>query len=206
MRRTISDESGEPAQTKRERSRERLLDAAVDCLAERGYAGATAGAIANYAGMSHGALFDHFGTKDELLIAALLRVLPRTFREVSVEMLASVPADPRPVAAAIKLTWRLYHTTPMQAWTELIVAGRTHPRLARAIIDADPAFRRELEGFTSLLFPKLAGTAELGTVYDLSRATLLGLVILESTLGPAAGAEEICQRLITQLESVMAAL
>jgi AcrR family transcriptional regulator len=52
-------------------TRERLLRAAADVFARRGYDGARVSDIAAGAGLSNGALYAYFGSKAELLVAAL---------------------------------------------------------------------------------------------------------------------------------------
>ncbi|NRQ39686.1 TetR/AcrR family transcriptional regulator [Nonomuraea sp. NN258] len=52
-------------------TRERLLRAAADVFARRGYDGTRVADIAAAAGVSNGALYAHFGSKAELLVAAL---------------------------------------------------------------------------------------------------------------------------------------
>lgn len=55
-------------------TRSRLLEAAVDTLREHGYAGASARAVADRAGVNQGLIFYHFGSVQGLLLAALDRV------------------------------------------------------------------------------------------------------------------------------------
>jgi AcrR family transcriptional regulator len=52
-------------------TRERLLLAAADVFAERGYDGTRVADIAAAAGVSNGAMYAHFASKAELLVAAL---------------------------------------------------------------------------------------------------------------------------------------
>jgi AcrR family transcriptional regulator len=52
-------------------TRERLLRAAADVFAERGYDGTRVADIAAAAGVSNGAMYAHFGSKAELLVDAL---------------------------------------------------------------------------------------------------------------------------------------
>jgi len=52
-------------------TRERLLRAAASVFAERGYDGTRVADIAAAAGVSNGALYAHFGSKADLLVAAL---------------------------------------------------------------------------------------------------------------------------------------
>jgi AcrR family transcriptional regulator len=52
-------------------TRERLLSAAAEVFAQRGYEGTRVAHIAAAAGVSNGALYAHFGSKAELLVDAL---------------------------------------------------------------------------------------------------------------------------------------
>ncbi len=73
-----------------EQTRERLLLAAADAFARRGYDGTRVADIADAADVSSGALYAHFGSKAELLVAAL-----RTHgRRLLAEALAAEPGRP----------------------------------------------------------------------------------------------------------------
>jgi len=54
-----------------EQTRDRLLRAAADVFAGRGYDGTRVAEIATEAGVSNGALYSHFGSKAELLVGSL---------------------------------------------------------------------------------------------------------------------------------------
>lgn len=56
---------------RRAQTRKALLDAAADLLAERGVDGASIDAIAEAAGRTSGAVYDHFGGKEGILFALL---------------------------------------------------------------------------------------------------------------------------------------
>jgi AcrR family transcriptional regulator len=57
------------ASEKRERTRRRLIDAAAHVVAERGFHGASVDLIAAKAGLSIGALYSSFNSKDDVLFA-----------------------------------------------------------------------------------------------------------------------------------------
>jgi AcrR family transcriptional regulator len=73
-----------------EQTRERLLLAAVDVFARRGYDGTRVADIAEAADVSSGALYAHFGSKAELLVAALRA----HGRRLLAEALAAEPGRP----------------------------------------------------------------------------------------------------------------
>ncbi|MEA2438884.1 MAG: hypothetical protein QOH76_308 [Thermoleophilaceae bacterium] len=70
------------------RSRESLLDAAARVFTERGYRGATVDAIAEAAGLSKGAFYWHFESKDELMLAVLAERVERPVKEL-IELIRS---------------------------------------------------------------------------------------------------------------------
>lgn len=61
----------EPQQERSRTTRRRLMAAAVDCLAERGWAGSTMGVVAERAGVSRGAAQHHFPTREALVVATV---------------------------------------------------------------------------------------------------------------------------------------
>src|SRR5581483_11008832 len=74
------------------RGREAILDAAAAVFTERGYRGATVDAILERAGLSKGAFYWHFESKDELMLAVLAERVERPIGEL-IEMLRSAPAE-----------------------------------------------------------------------------------------------------------------
>ncbi|WP_327104510.1 helix-turn-helix domain-containing protein [Nonomuraea glycinis] len=71
-------------------TRARLLRAAADVFAQRGYDGTRVADIAAAAGVSNGALYAHFGSKAELLVAAIRA----HGRQLLAELLAADPDRP----------------------------------------------------------------------------------------------------------------
>ncbi|GAA5101896.1 TetR/AcrR family transcriptional regulator [Nocardia iowensis] len=61
----------EPKQDRSRATRQRLLEATIDCLAETGWAAATVAVVAERAGVSRGAAQHHFPTREDLITAAL---------------------------------------------------------------------------------------------------------------------------------------
>lgn len=71
-------------------TRARLLRAAADVFAQRGYDGTRVADIAAAAGVSNGALYAHFGSKAELLVAAIRA----HGRQLLAELFAADPERP----------------------------------------------------------------------------------------------------------------
>ena len=113
-------------------TRERLLRAAADVFAERGYEGTRVADIATAAGVSNGAMYAHFASKAELLVDAL-----RTHgRRLLADLLA---ADPnRPVTDVLLAVGRwLPRRRDARGYliVEALVAARRDEDVARPMRD-----------------------------------------------------------------------
>ncbi|GAA2141817.1 TetR/AcrR family transcriptional regulator [Streptomyces synnematoformans] len=64
----------DPRQDRSRATRQRLLEAAVACLAELGWGGSTVSVVAERAGVSRGAAQHHFPTREDLFTAAVEHV------------------------------------------------------------------------------------------------------------------------------------
>src|SRR5689334_30120 len=71
MRRMSPATAPRPASSKGEETRAQILDAAVVQASKSGFESLTIGPLGEKTGMSKGGLFAHFGSKEELQIAAL---------------------------------------------------------------------------------------------------------------------------------------
>lgn len=67
--------ASERAQARAEAQRERILDAAEQCFAERGFHAANMAGIAEGAGISAGLTYRYFASKDEIVLAIIGRQL-----------------------------------------------------------------------------------------------------------------------------------
>ncbi len=113
-------------------TRDRLLRAAADVFAERGYDGTRVADIAAAAGVSNGALYAHFSSKAELLVDAL-----RTHgRRVLADMFAADPG--RPVTELLLAIGRQLPRQPDARGyllVEALVAARRDEEVARPMRD-----------------------------------------------------------------------
>jgi AcrR family transcriptional regulator len=113
-------------------TRERLLRAAADAFAQRGYDGTRVADIAASAGVSNGALYAHFGSKAELLVAALRA----HGRRHLADMFAADPG--RPVAEMLLAIGRGLRSRPDAGGyllVEALVAARRDEDVARPLRD-----------------------------------------------------------------------
>ncbi len=124
-----------PRRTQGERSaesRKRLLDAAAECLCERGFAGTTVAEIARRAGLSLGCLQHHFPEKSDLLAASVEHVF-ELHRSRLVDSLSALPDTPERAIRGLELLWESMQSDAFMAYLELVVAARTEPSLRRHV-------------------------------------------------------------------------
>lgn len=131
--------AGAPRGRREERtatSRARILDAAVACLVEAGYAGATTLRIQARAGVSRGRLLHHFPSRDQLLVAASRHLatqrLLRTGERI-VELAGDLTGAER-LDRAIELMWETFSEPHFWAAVELWTAARTNDDLRAALL------------------------------------------------------------------------
>ena len=117
-----------PQAVRRARTRTRLLDATVDCLAELGYAKTTTTEVCRRAGVSRGAQLHHFPTKAELVAAAVEHTFNQRMDQFR-HTLAEAPPDADRVQLGIDVLWSMFQGPACEAYVELAVAARTEPEL-----------------------------------------------------------------------------
>ena len=140
-----SDPSAPGARARRSAdSRALILEAAVACLVDDGYSGASTLAVQARAGVSRGRLLHHFPSRAELLVAAAHHLATSSLaalQERAVAMMADVPAGPARVDRAIELMWETFQEPPFWAALELWTAARTDPALRTALRGEEPRLR-----------------------------------------------------------------
>ncbi|AJE87167.1 MULTISPECIES: TetR/AcrR family transcriptional regulator [Streptomyces] len=108
----------------RRRSRERLLQATVELVSERGYDATTLGDIADRAGSARGLVSYYFPGKRQLLQSAVHRLMHRTL-EAALEQEPKTEDGRERLARAIDAILGLAHDHPVLMRTHM--AGILHP-------------------------------------------------------------------------------
>lgn len=126
-----------PKQDRSRATRQRLLESAVTCLAEHGWAGSTVTVVAEHAGVSRGAAQHHFPTREDLFTAAVEYVSEERQR-----MLRGLPA-PAGVTEAVGTLVDLFTGPLFRAALHLWVAASNEPQLGPRVTDLEARIGRE---------------------------------------------------------------
>ncbi|RJL32479.1 TetR/AcrR family transcriptional regulator [Bailinhaonella thermotolerans] len=133
----------EPRQERSRATRRRLLDAAVECLASRGWAGTTVAVVAERAGVSRGAAQHHFRTREDLVTAAV-----EYGAEERMAHLRSRPRDALDARAVVDLLADLYTSPLFKAALHLWVAASADPALRDRVAPLEARVGREAHRLT----------------------------------------------------------
>jgi len=167
-----------PVRRQDERSaatRRRLVEAALQCVNTRGYARASASAIARLAGVSRGALAHHFRSRTELFTEVMLQVGARMELKTRGVVDADHPVAER-ISRYIDETWAVYSGDAFRAAVQIWPGTPDQPGLHRAVVARMERYERLRERQWHRLFePYGVSMAEARAARNIAIGTLRGL-------------------------------
>lgn len=160
-------------------SRGKILNAAVEVLAEKGYAATSTVEIQKRAEVSRGRLLHHFGIRDTMLVAAAQHLASTRLAELSEDGgLPDVPPwSAERIDQAIDRLWATFQQSYFWAATELWIAARHNAPLAAALRPEEHHLHRRARDLVDRMF---------GPVYTASpHYPMLREILLTSMRGVA---------------------
>lgn len=134
-----------PGRTQEERTRamrQRLLEATVECLVERGWSGTSTTLVSQRAGVSRGAQLHHFPTKNDLVLAAVEHLSEVRGDELR-RAAERLPRGKRRTRAVLDMLAEHFTSPVFAAALELWVAARTDPELHAAVAPLEQRVGRD---------------------------------------------------------------
>lgn len=112
-------------------TRERIIEEARSLFAEKGFDGATIGAIARRAGIAEGTIYRHFESKEEMFFACLMPAFERALNRVVPELMET--GDIREyIGKVVRLYLDLFETD-LESFNILFSEAPYHPELAEIL-------------------------------------------------------------------------
>ncbi|WP_373453700.1 TetR/AcrR family transcriptional regulator [Rhodococcus sp. 06-235-1A] len=158
-------------------TRAKLLDAAIDCLVELGFAKTSTQEIARRAGVSRGAQLHHFPSKESLVIAAVEHLVDRRLSEI-------LEAEPDP-GRGPEILADAFSGPLFYAALELWVAARTDPALHEAMIPLERRVAEAIQGGAQIVMGSRMSPESIELSVELAR----GLAVSALFRTPEADAQ-----------------
>ncbi|MGW6796842.1 TetR family transcriptional regulator [Streptomyces chartreusis] len=172
--------------------RRAILDAAARAFAERGYSRATLRDIARRAGVTHGLVLRHFGSKENLFLTAV----PGTR---SIDELAEDSPEPLPARIAREYVRRLEAPESTDTFVALVRSTAADERAAGELYVA-------MQERTKATYRQLLGEHALEHRVPFLAALLVGVTFSRYVLRAGALADMSAERLIVDLTASIHAL
>lgn len=113
-------------------TRAEIVRAAIDCLNEYGYRGATTPVIVERAGLTRGALNHHFGDRNELMLAVCDFAHDERLSFLQFAAKKSDPLEKR-IRMLATATWSVRRMPSQRAYLEILVAAKAEPDFLKAV-------------------------------------------------------------------------
>jgi AcrR family transcriptional regulator len=151
MTRVESTVTREPQQDRSRATRQRLLTAAVESLAELGWNGATVTIVAERAGVSRGATQHHFPTREDLFTAAVDYMADVRLADYH-NSSGKPAAQRRSTEAALTEIVDIYTGTLFRAALQVWVAASSDPELHARVVLLEAKLARQAHAIALELF------------------------------------------------------
>lgn len=181
-------------------TRHAILNAAVQCLIDVGYASTTTTLIAESAGVSRGAMMHHFPSRAAVLDATLYYLhekrMDETRRLVSkVDVSAGVGEQTR-IKQFVKVAWDYICEPSSTALVEVLVASRSDKELQEVLLPLEKEFDQQFASALKEVFPHWH---DVETANHMVRAMISGLILTKMKIDKEGRANKILQVLADSL-------
>lgn len=168
----------------KERSRTQIVQSAADLFREQGIEDTSVNQVMERAGMTHGGFYRHFGSKSDLVVAAIEAAFHAGLDIYD----GDTPATAAQVEEYLQQYLSTEHITDPQV-------GCPMPALAAEIARGDTAWKAELlRGFNTAAGKLEEGSEGYGRRESLAALSLIvGTVILARAIGDAKVADELLE-------------
>jgi AcrR family transcriptional regulator len=136
---------------KSSKTRLRILESAVQCLVEVGYAKMSTGLVAARAKIARSALQYHFPTRHDLVVALVRHVHYERSRKYAEEIAAAGARE----GAAVDIYWQHVQGRLFVAYSELHFAARTDRELSEIIEPVFLEYERDRVEISRRIYPEL---------------------------------------------------
>lgn len=183
----------------KEASHERIVDAAARAIRRSGYDGTGVADIMKEAGLTHGAFYAHFESREAMLVEAVDRAGAQA-NAVASSVIASVPPE-EALQAMMQVYLSKEHIDNIESGCPISALGSEMPRQSDEVRRAATLRIKEMIDLVARQFPDWGQPAAheraLVTV-----STMVGTLILARAVNDSALSESLCSSTLKKLNSV----
>ena len=142
---TAGNSEGRRRTRRGEETRQRIIEACIECLQEAGYAGTSIETVMSKAGISRGSVLNQFPTRMDLMLATVEAAFRKVVDDIQARF-RPVKDPTERLRRMFDLLWENQNIPEAAVITELLLAARWDEALAEALAQVLPAFEVEFDG------------------------------------------------------------
>ncbi|MGI9285466.1 MAG: TetR/AcrR family transcriptional regulator, partial [Pseudomonadales bacterium] len=186
-------------------TRDRILDAAIECFINLGYTNVTTAKVASAAGVSRGAMLHHFPSKADL-IQATVEYLHGKLLEDYTNRVKNIPTrlrGRRRRRAGLEAYWQYLTSELFVAYHELCIASRTNKELKDILQALSVEFDRHGYELSFELFSEWHDRAErFELAMDVSKFMMEGMAVGQLVVNREERIKKLLDYLADRLEEI----
>jgi AcrR family transcriptional regulator len=187
-------------------TRSAILEATIQCLLELGYANTTTALIANYAGVSRGAMMHHFPSRISVMRAVIDYLHMLRLQEYR-DLMADID-DPqstltdKAIRESVEAAWRYVNLPSFLAYQEMLAASRTDAELRQIIEPVEKDFEKQFLNTVKVVFPHWQNLARLEGAHDMVQFLMKGMALSHMSVRKNARAKRVMTYLTAILHDI----
>ncbi|MCH1581424.1 MAG: TetR/AcrR family transcriptional regulator [Luminiphilus sp.] len=187
-------------------TRQAILEAAVRCFVEYGYAQTTTAMIAEEASVSRGAMMHHFPSRSAAMNAVVGYLHVRRINEYRALMTGIESPDEnltrKTIRTSVESAWKYVNLPSFVAYQELLAAARTDKELADAVGQVEQDFEREFLKTVRSVFPHWKQVKSLQAAHDLVQFVMQGMGVAYGSSNREQRARRVIETVTDHLERI----
>lgn len=187
-------------------TRQAILEAAVRCFVEYGYAQTTTAMIAEEASVSRGAMMHHFPSRSAAMNAVVGYLHVRRINEYRALMTGIESPDEnltrKTIRTSVESAWKYVNLPSFVAYQELLAAARTDKELADAVGQVEQDFEREFLKTVRSVFPHWKQVKSLQAAHDLVQFVMQGMGVAYRSSNREQRARRVIETVTDHLERI----
>lgn len=187
-------------------TRTAILESAIRCFVNMGYAKTTTALIASEAGVSRGAMMHHFPSRSAVIKAVVAYLHERRLEEYRGLMTNIDQPDQMltrdGIRQSVEAAWDYVNLPSFVAYQELLAAARTDAELGDVMGEVERDFEREFLRTVKSVFPHWKRLKSLQAAHDLVQFTMAGMAISHRSSNRKKRASWVIELVTDQLATI----